>query len=179
MQPRTSAFKRLMFAFVMLSVALSAFAVPVASAHHASSSGGPLGDAYPCQQTAWVTGVRSDVQQFSENSGLGVVTFDLQAKLNVLIDPTRDGLFCDQIQTQGTDTLYQGCVTFKGGSYVSKYTGAVFSEYSVLHCSALTYNLYGPKVSVTCETGHGYFMLAVAYTLEFSNDIATTTHWNC
>ena len=165
-----STFRAIFLALLLVA----AFAVPTVRAQPRAGSPGPL-DAYPCQRTEWAT-IQSNSVQF--NHPYPQPFESLQAKLNVLVDPDRDGLYCGWVASKAVDTLYAGCLTFEGDVFVHS-GGYIYegSTYNVYHCSALTYDFAGPAWQIACQTGGGYIQ-AVAYVAEYDDNVITG-RWNC
>ncbi len=139
-----------------------------AAASRASAPTRVATDSYPCED-----------QQFGKHQGGSAVcrlfgtAESLSASVWVDIDPTRTNVYCGSVQTEGQDSLDDGCVHFGGESHSP---WGFDSSYYVYHCSHIGYTFWGPVQTLRCDSGDQIH--AEAWIQEYS-DVAFSPYYTC
>ncbi len=154
-------------AVLVLALVGATFA-PLASAHSAAPSR-PAG--VYCNTTAWVT-YWGNSYYFAPHLSPQLW---LKAGLSILVDSNDHSVYCGSVQSHGHDELDAGCATFGGGVYINSFNSTDYSVYSVLHCTATTYDFAGYADGAPCLTGDKLY----AYATDGDGDFVYYGPWTC
>jgi len=153
----------------LLIVLVGTFGATGAASAAPHSTPRPYSDAYPCQQTAWIS-LYAAPEGFFHDEALGPVLW-------VYVDPTRSNLYCGYVQMELRYTLYgYGCLHFETAADLINSPWTEAAHFNIYHCTAGSYDDYSYSNAMTCNSGN--HIVGVGYTQE-NTDTVDTPWYNC